>query len=56
MKNLRLLSNKELKSIEGGDWVEDLGESSHRAWCKFTSTISNGFKNMMKYSDTNNVG
>ena len=56
MKNLRQLSDKELKTIEGGDWIKELGESTHRAWCKFTSGISKGYRNMMKYSDTNNVG
>lgn len=56
MKKIKVLSVNEMREIQGGDWIKDLGRGTHKAWCSFVSGVSRGFSNMMSYSDTNNVG
>ena len=40
MKNLEQLSIKEMRSVNGGDWIKDLGAAAHNAWCTLKSTVS----------------
>lgn len=53
MNSLKPLSDKELRTIEGGDWIKSLGERVHKAWCSFTSGVARGYRNYMSSgSDT----
>lgn len=53
---LRELSQKELLNIDGGDWIENLGRGTHKAWCSFKNGVANGFRNMMTSTDTPAMG
>ncbi len=38
---LQELSIAELQSIDGGDWLRNLGAAAHRAWCKLVDEFNN---------------
>lgn len=57
MKNLKVLSIEELKSIQGGDWIYDAGKNAHKIWCSFKSGVSKGYNNYISsISDTPAMG
>lgn len=57
MTKLKELSKKELVSIDGGDWIYDLGANLHRGWCSLKDAVNDsvtksGFNSHLRLGHT----
>ncbi|MCA0959655.1 hypothetical protein LCL86_11410 [Muricauda ruestringensis] len=43
MKNIEILSDKELLEIDGGGFFKDLGAAAHKLWNEFCEYSSNKY-------------